>query len=155
MTFTDAFVISVFPEFLPIAKFYITETPHIVVLQCCKIKVLVFQKIVINRAGSTVAVTDDHIAASLLKRQSFCMIICLFQPRLTTHRKPAFLIFSGRLGGYEAFCGNISAAGNKGTTYGLRLSGMVWSQTGIICSLPSLKIVSKSGTVFESSDSVP
>lgn len=58
MTFTDAFVISVFPEFLPIAKFYITETPHIVVLQCCKIKVLVFQKIVINRAGSTVAVTD-------------------------------------------------------------------------------------------------
>jgi hypothetical protein len=63
MDFNNLAHLSVFPQLIPVAKLYIGESLTVVMIQCSKIQVVVFQKIVVGISAASVAVTDDHIAA--------------------------------------------------------------------------------------------
>lgn len=64
MNFNDLAHSPVFPQLIPVSQLNIGKTLLIVMVQSRKIKVLVFEKVVVGIAPAAVAVADDSVAAA-------------------------------------------------------------------------------------------
>lgn len=85
VNFLDLFHVSVFPKFVPIAQFNISIPLLIIMSQCRKIEILVFQKIIIVGAIPAVAVTEKNIAVAAVKGQGRSIFKRFIQTMVTAH----------------------------------------------------------------------
>lgn len=85
--FNDLAHLSVFPQFIPIPQFYISESICVIVFQRREIQVQVFQKIVIGTAIPPMAVTDQAVAAAVVQREDRGIVKGAVKTGFITHER--------------------------------------------------------------------
>lgn len=82
----------VFPKFVPVTEFNIGESVIIIILQCGKIKMLVFEKIIAGCPDSPVAVAEEDVAALGSQWENGYIFESLIKPMERTYeQEPSFL----------------------------------------------------------------
>ena len=85
MGFYDLFHVAVLPQFVPVSQFNVSKSGLIIILQGGIIEITVFEKIVIRRAASPVAVTKKNIFRILIQREPFGSLKCFVQTKGISH----------------------------------------------------------------------
>ena len=84
---------TIFPEFISVSQFDISEILFHIIFQCGYIEKLVFQEIIIGFAGAPVAVAEQHIPGSLVQRKAAWILKSPGNPGTGTHEHFLHFLF--------------------------------------------------------------